>query len=173
MNNKKFPIGKFEFPLIIDNETLVTWIEDISSLPELLRIELENLKEIDLNKTYRKDGWTIRQIVHHLADSHMNSFIRLKLSLTEYNPTIKPYFEEKWAGLIDSKVFSVDSSLKIIEGVHARWVYLLKSLTKDELDRTFFHPEHQKSTTIKENIGMYAWHGLHHLAHIKLAKKSF
>ena len=172
MTSLKYPIGLFEKPNEIHAEILNRWINNIQELPYLLNEEVKNLNNNDLSKTYRKDSWHIRQIIHHIADSHINSYIRLKLSLTEDNPTIKPYFEDKWSNLIDANDMSVSSSLKIIEGVHERWVYLLKSLSEEDLNKTFFHPEHQKSFSIKENIGIYAWHGLHHLAHIQLAKKS-
>ena len=172
MTSLKYPIGLFEKPNEIHEEILNRWINNIQELPYLLNEEVKNMNNNDMSKTYREGSWHIRQIVHHIADSHINSYIRLKLSLTENNPTIKPYFEDKWSNLIDANDMSVSSSLKIIEGVHERWVYLLKSLSEEELNKTFFHPEHQKSFSIKENIGIYAWHGLHHLAHIQLAKKS-
>jgi hypothetical protein len=171
MESLMFPIGKFQLPDTINDEHVSTWIETIASFPEQLRSEVSSLPEQQLDTTYRPGGWSIRQIVHHCADSHLNSYIRIKLALTEETPTVKPYFEDKWAELTDGKSLSVEASLKIIEGLHARWVFLLKSLTSQELERSFFHPEHNKTIQIDEIVGFYAWHCDHHLAHIAIAKK--
>ena len=167
-----FPIGEFKRPDNISHEHVSTWIDKIAAFPKQLRSEVSSLTEKQLDTTYRPGGWTIRQVVHHCADSHLNSFIRIKLALTEDTPTIKPYFEHKWAELTDSKKMDVEASLRIIEGLHARWAHLLKSLTNQELKRSFFHPEHNKTIQIDEIIGFYAWHCDHHLAHIVLGKES-
>ena len=167
----KFPIGKFEKPENITKEILSLWIDNITTLPSRLKNEVDSLSDFQLDTPYRPDGWTIRQVIHHCADSHINSFIRLKLALTEENPTIKPYYEERWAELVDSKDFPIASSLKILEGIHYRWIAILNQLTEIDLEKTFTHPEHQKTITILENIGFYAWHGNHHLAHITILKK--
>ncbi|HWS60267.1 MAG TPA: putative metal-dependent hydrolase, partial [Flavobacterium sp.] len=127
--------------------------------------------EEQLNTQYRLEGWTIRQVVHHCADSHMNSLTRLKLALTEDKPTIKPYREELWAELPDSKNLPLESSLKMLEGIHYRWSILLNNLTKEHRERTFIHPNKGKEFRIDENIGLYAWHCNHHLAHIIETKK--
>ena len=169
----KFPIGKFEKPTIITRDILNTWIAEISTFPERLSKAVINLTEEQLNTPYRPEGWTIKQVVHHCADSHMNSLIRLKLTLTEEQPTIKPYFEERWAELLDSKNMPIQSSLKIVEGVHERWIVLLNNLTDEQLARTFIHPEHGKTFRVDENIGLYAWHCDHHLAHITETKKRY
>ncbi len=168
----KYPIGKFERPEIITKELVNKWIDEIESLSGRLKIEVENLSDEQLNTPYRPDGWTIRQVVHHLADSHMNSFIRIKLALTEEKPVIKPYFEKPWAELPDSKNLPIEPSLKILDGLLQRWVGLLKSLSEKELKRTFIHPEHKKEFSLDEIIGFYAWHGNHHLAHITTLKKT-
>jgi len=168
----KFPVGHFVKPEIIEKSHISSWLKVLENFPGHLIDETNNLADEALDMSYRSEGWTIRQIVHHLADSHLNSFIRLKLSLTEVDPIVKPYFEERWAELEDSKNMSIAPSLKIIEGVHQRWVGLLKTLSRVDMKRTFFHPEHQKLFSIEENIGVYAWHSEHHLAHIKLAKNS-
>ena len=165
-----FPIGDFNRPDAISNEHVSTWIKTIAAFPEQLRTEVSSLTEHQLDTTYRPGGWSIRQVVHHCADSHLNSFIRIKLALTEDTPTVKPYFEDKWAELPDGKSMDVEASLKIIEGLHARWVFLLNSLTSHELNRSFFHPEHYKTIQIDEIVGFYAWHCQHHLAHIRIAK---
>lgn len=142
------------------------FIADIESFPVRLRNAVENLTEVQLDTPYREDGWTIRQVVHHCADSHMNSQIRYKLALTEENPTIKPYYEDRWAELADSKEFPVEVSLKLIESIHQRWVHLLRSMKEEDFKRTFFHPEHNRSVSLGETTALYAWHSNHHLAHI-------
>lgn len=168
----KYPIGKFEKSSEITQSLINTWIKDIEAFPDKLKHEVQNLSQEQLDTPYRPDGWTIRQVVHHVADSHMNSFIRIKLALTEDNPVIKPYLEAKWAELPDTKNYPVQISLNIIQALHERWGYLLKALTEEELDRTFIHPESNKEFTIKEMIGFYAWHSNHHLAHITSIKKA-
>lgn len=167
----KFPIGKFVKPTTITNNILATWIADISAFPKRLSDEVLNLTDEQLDTQYRSGGWTIRQVVHHCADSHMNSLTRLKLCLTEDLPTIKPYFEERWAELFDAKNMPIQSSLKMLEGIHERWTVLLNHLTADQLKRIFIHPEHGKTFSVEENIGIYAWHCNHHLAHITETKK--
>jgi hypothetical protein len=167
----KYPIGRFEKPATITAETLSKWISDILYFPERLKNEVNHLTDEQLNTHYRPGGWTIRQVIHHCADSHMNSLTRLKLVLTEDSPTIKPYYEERWAELADSKNMSIEPSLKMIEGIHERWTVLLNNLTNEEYCRIFIHPEHGKAFRIDENIGIYAWHCNHHLAHITETKK--
>jgi hypothetical protein len=171
LDKLKFPIGEFEKPKTITKGILTNWISTISEFPERLKNEVSNLTDVQLDTPYRSDGWTIRQVVHHCADSHMNSLIRFKLSLTEDCPTIKPYFEDRWAELVDSKTLPVASSLKILEGLHMRWTTLLNSLTDQQLKRTFIHPEHGRHFMLDETIGVYAWHCNHHLAHITTLKQ--
>jgi hypothetical protein len=166
----KFPIGKFIVPNTIDNGTITKWIEIIQSFPYHLKKEVEELSEEALQKTYRPNGWSIRQIIHHCADSHMNSLIRFKLALTEDMPVIKPYAEDLWAELIDSKKLAINSSINILEGLHHRWVVLLQNMTSSDLAKQFRHPDSNEPINIKTNIGLYAWHCEHHLAHIKIAK---
>lgn len=168
----KYPIGIYSKPQEITQELLSEYILAISTFPEKLKNEVHNLTDSQLDTPYRPGGWTIRQVVHHCADSHMNSLVRFKLALTEDNPTIKPYFEDRWAELADSKSMPVDAALKMIEGIHARWTVLLTSLSERELSRTFFHPESNKQYRLDETIGVYAWHCNHHLAHITTAKKA-
>lgn len=172
IENLKFPIGKFQKPEFISQELIHNWSKIIAQFPEKIKQETQNLTEQDYEKRYRPDGWTIRQLVHHCADSHMNSLIRFKLALTEDNPTIKPYFENLWAELSDSKNIPIDSSVKILEGLHARWMNLLESLDDEDLEKHFFHPEAKENISLKTNIGIYAWHCEHHLAHIKIAKRN-
>lgn len=166
----KFPIGRFEMPKEITSAVLQSYIADISTFPERLRQEIKNFSDSQLDTPYRVDGWTVRQVVNHCADSHMNSLTRLKLALTEDKPTIKPYSEALWAALADSQKMPVEPALKMLEGIHERWTVLLTNLTKEQLGRTFIHPEHGKEFRIDENIGLYAWHCNHHLAHITTLK---
>jgi len=165
----KFPIGEFKKPAIISAEQIEIWISDIEQFPKKLDALVSNLTKEKLNWTYRPFGWTIQQVVHHCADSHINSFCRFKLSLTEDTPLIRPYFEDKWAELPDVLAADIADSLNIINGLHSRWTILLKSLNANDLLKEFIHPEHGKRFSLAENIGIYAWHGNHHLAHIEQA----
>ncbi|WP_026672024.1 YfiT family bacillithiol transferase [Alkalihalobacterium bogoriense] len=162
--DKRYPIGMFEYKGEISKKDREQWIEDIAQLPGKLRNAVEHLSDDELNQPYREGGWTIRQVVHHIADSHMNAFIRFKLALTETSPTIKPYKEAEWANLPDVSSTPIGISLSLIEALHTRWVFLLRS----DLDfsRTFIHPESESVNRLDYTIGMYAWHGNHHLAHI-------
>ncbi|MBC7390699.1 MAG: putative metal-dependent hydrolase, partial [Opitutaceae bacterium] len=134
--------------------------------------EVIYLTDSQLDTSYRPEGWTIRQVVNHCADSHMNSLVRFKLALTEDKPIIKPYYEERWAELSDSKSMPVIPAIQMLHGIHSRWTILLKSLSDNDIKKTFIHPEHGKEFSIEENIGVYAWHCNHHLAHITTLKKS-
>jgi len=167
----RYPIGKFVCPAEIVSEDINNWIEIIEEFPSKLKNQVEELINTDLQRTYRPNGWTIAQVVNHCADSHMNSFIRFKLALTEDSPKIKPYFEDHWAELVDSKNYPIDDALKILEGLHAKWVYLLRSLSDKELDKEFVHPESGERISLKRNMGIYAWHCNHHLAHVMNAKR--
>jgi len=166
----RFPIGKYSKPNVISKETLEDWIIDLEQFPDNLSNAVRNLSSEQLNTPYRPGGWTVSQVVHHCADSHLNSFIRFKLALTEDKPTIKPYYEDRWADLPDARDFPIESSLKIIEGVHQRWTHLIKNLSEEDLKKVFIHPEHNKEFTLIETIGLYAWHSNHHLAHITSLK---
>lgn len=161
----KYPVGKFERPLLITKEILSEWIDIIDLFPQKIKKEVEGLTDEQLDTPYRDGGWTVRQVVHHCADSYMNSLMRFKLALTEDKPTIKPYLQARWAELSDTAM-PVEVSLKILEGIHARWIFILNRLSDSEMERTFIHPEHNKESRIDETIGMYAWHCRHHLAHI-------
>ncbi|KHF40509.1 YfiT family bacillithiol transferase [Halalkalibacter okhensis] len=160
----KYPIGTFQFDDEISNSVTNVWINEIEDLPRLLRDAVEDLDNEQLDTAYRSGGWTVRQVIHHLADSHMNAYVRFKLALTEENPVIKPYEETKWAELSDYKL-PIDTSLTLLETLHKRWTNLLYSLTPADMDKTFIHPD-SGAVSVAENIGIYAWHGRHHLAHI-------
>lgn len=161
---EKYPIGTFQFEGEINQTVINNWIKEIEDLPQRLHETVIELNDKELDTPYREGGWSVRQVVHHIADSHMNAYVRMKLALTEEKPTIKPYDEGKWAELIDYSL-PVEISLKLLESLHQRWVYLLRNLNQEELARTFIHPD-LGEVSVRKNIGLYAWHGKHHLAHI-------
>ncbi|OPA81280.1 metal-dependent hydrolase [Paenibacillus selenitireducens] len=165
MDTLKYPIGPFQYEGEITAEQLGGWIQDLEQLPVLLREAVSGLTEDQLNTPYRPGGWTIRQVVHHIADSHMNSFIRFKLALTEEVPTIKPYEEARWAELQDSTSTPIDVSLMLIEALHHRFVALLRSLSAEQWERKFIHPD-SGEVKLARCAGIYSWHGKHHTAHI-------
>ena len=165
----KYPIGKFSLPETISEADIKNWIAAIEQFPNRLNKLVPYLSASELNYRYRPEGWTIKQVVHHCADSHMNSFVRFKLCLTEELPTIKTYHEDKWAELPDTTETDVSTSLKLLEGLHARWTVLLKSLDALALSKQYIHPEKAQPLDLKDTIALYAWHGNHHLAHIKQA----
>ncbi|MGN6397764.1 MAG: YfiT family bacillithiol transferase [Mucilaginibacter sp.] len=167
----KFPAGKFVPPVSYTPEDLRKWTKTIKEFPGKLRQAILNLNEKQLDTQYRPGGWTIRQVVHHCADSHMNSLLRFKWALTEANPTIKPYEEADWALLPDYRM-PVESSLKILEGLHQHWAVLLESFTENEWARTFVHPASGDTMQLKKALALYAWHSKHHLAHVTNAVKS-
>ncbi|MCQ0111912.1 YfiT family bacillithiol transferase [Zhouia amylolytica] len=167
----KYPIGKYNRPSTISETKLAEWIGDIEALPSKLNNLVSDFTEQQLDTPYRVDGWTVRQVVHHLVDSHVNSYVRYKWTLTEDKPTIKAYHEDRWAELDDYKA-PIDTSLQMLEALHKRWVYLLKRLTKDDLSRTFIHPEHNTEISLAVLTSIYSWHCRHHFAHIEhLAKR--
>jgi hypothetical protein len=166
----RYPIGKYTKPEAFTPDLIKKFIDTIEAFPDKLKKETESLNDEQLDTPYRPGGWTIRQVVHHCADSHMNSFMRFKLALTEDKPSIKPYKEQLWAELPDSKNLSIVPSLTLLEGLHHRWVALLKFLSKDDFAKTFIHPEHGRVIRLDENLGIYAWHCDHHLAHIMSVK---
>ena len=162
----RYPIGKANIPKIITETTIKNWISIIEEHPEKLSQLVQSLSQEQLDTPYRKDGWTIRQVTHHLYDSHHNSYTRFKWTLTEENPVIKVYYEERWAELFDSKSAPIQLSLNTLTALHAKWVYLLKGLTARDLEKVFIHPDGNEKVTLKENIGIYAWHCDHHYEHI-------
>ncbi len=165
----RFPIGKFKKPDSISTKEIEQWISEIEFFPSRLQELIGGLNDASLEWKYRPNGWSVKQVVHHCADSHMNSFIRFKLCLTEDTPTIKPYFEDRWAELPDTVEMDISESIKILEGLHKRWTKLLKSLHPIDLEKAFIHPEHGIRFSLVENIALYAWHSKHHLAHIEQA----
>ena len=162
----KYPIGKYKKPNSFSQEEIDVWIKIIDEFPAKLDATVSHLTDAQLDTAYRRAGSTIRQIVHHCADSHINSFVRFKLALTEDQPTIKPYFEDRWAELIDARVMPIAPSIMILKGIHQRWVTMLRHLDQNQLSLIFIHPGHGRKISIQENIALYAWHCKHHLAHI-------
>lgn len=160
----RYPAGKFDRPPDLSRSQLDTMIRGIEVAPRNLRAAVAHLNEDQLDTPYRPEGWTVRQVVHHIADSHMNSYMRMKLALTENNPVIKPYDQERWATLADSSE-PVEPSLALIDGLHHRWVSLLRSLKDGDFTRTFVHPE-SGLVRLDHNIALYEWHCRHHIAHI-------
>lgn len=163
----KFPIGRFKNPTGITSNQIENWISEIDKLPNSLREMTLSLSSYKLNLPYREGGWNGRQVVHHIADSHMNSIIRFKLALTEQNPLIKPYYEDRWAQLSDYNG-SLDLALNLVDSIHAKWVYLLKNMDDQDFTKTFQHPESNRQWTLGEATALYAWHGLHHLGHLSI-----
>ncbi len=163
----RFPIGKYQVPTEITDQHLSNWISVIAELPNRISQLTSHLTDAQLDTPYREGGWTIRQVVHHLADSHMNSTIRFRLALTEENPSIKPYYEDRWANLTDAAKAPIAPSLAIISGVHQRWVMLLQQLKVTDWKKTFVHPEYNKEFSLEVTLGLYAWHSNHHAAHIE------
>lgn len=169
----RYPIGKFIAPEIYSSNYLTIKIAEIASFPERLKKEVVSLTEEQLDTPYRENGWTIRQVIHHCAESHMNCFIRIKWALTEDKPVIKFYHEDRWAELHDNLTMPIQPTLSFLEGLHFRLAYLMKSLSEDELQKSFIHPEHNATFQLKEIIGTYAWHGNHHLSQIIEFKKIY
>lgn len=161
----KYPIGKF-VEKSFSEKKLAEWLLDIKFLPLQLESAILNLDEAQLHTPYRPEGWTVHELIHHVADSHMQAYTRFKLGLTENNPTIKPYNEAAWATLADTKSLPVNISFTLLHAVHLRWHEVLKNITKEEWERTVFHPEQQKEISLWNLLGQYSWHGRHHVAHI-------
>ena len=169
MSDLRYPIGKFEWTAP-DSEAQAAplragYIDVLAKLPGHMRSAVQDLRPEQLETPYRPEGWTVRQVVHHVPDSHMNAYVRFKLALTEHEPHIKPYKEAEWAKLADSRVTPVEVSLHLLAALHARWVDLLQSMPPSDFERTLYHPEHG-TLTLDRMLAMYAWHSRHHLAHI-------
>jgi hypothetical protein len=165
----RFPVGKFR-RATADVTNHATSIATLAALPEKLRAAVDGLTAAQLDTAYREGGWTVRQLVHHVADSHMNAYIRIRLALTEDWPTIKPYNEKLWANLADAHDAPVDLSLGVLDGLHARWALLLESLSEEQWQRGYTHPENGRQT-IAEATALYDWHSRHHVAHITELRK--
>lgn len=167
MEDLRYPIGRYKQPETISNSDIELWIETLENFPKRLTKLVSNLTQIQLETPYRDGGWTVRQVIHHCADSHHHSYIRFKWALTENNPTIKTYTEGDWAQLHDTLSGPIHLSLNHLSAVHAKLMYLLRGLSEEDLNKTFVHPESGNTIVLKENIGIYAWHSNHHYAHIE------
>jgi uncharacterized damage-inducible protein DinB len=170
MSDPRYPIGKFAFDAPPDEKQRQKFIDDIEQVPANLRAAVQGLSPKQIQTPYRDGGWTVRQVVHHVPESHMNAYIRFKLALTENGPTIKPYMEDRWAELPDVQSTPLEVSLNLLESLHDRWVRLLRSLQPQDWKRTFHHPE-LGIMPLEKNLALYSWHGRHHTAHITELKK--
>ncbi len=160
----RFPIGKFDKNFEVTPELRQQCIQTISDLPKNLKSATDSLSDEQLDTPYRPEGWSVRQTIHHVADSHLNAYIRFKLAMTEDAPTIRPYYEDRWAELADSQM-PIDVSMKIIEGVHSRWTNMLNSMSDEDFKKLLIHPE-SGEWTLEKMLGLYDWHSKHHTAHI-------
>lgn len=161
----RYPIGEY-VPKPFSKALREEWLADIKFLPQAIEYAISNLGEAQIHTPYRDGGWTVHQVVHHVADSHINAYCRFKLGLTENNPTIRPYDENGWVGTADVTNLPVNISITLLHALHAKWYELLKSLSTEDLQKTVVHPEHKKEFTLWVFLGMYAWHSRHHVAHI-------
>jgi uncharacterized damage-inducible protein DinB len=161
----QYPIGKFE-PQPFSEKQKEAWLLDIKFLPEEIERSILNLDKAQLDTPYREGGWTVQQVVHHVADSHMNAYCRFKLGLTENNPSIKPYLENEWAVLPDVAAIPVNVSITLLHALHQRLYYTIKDLSNEQWERKVFHPESKREMSLWFLLGLYAWHGRHHTAHI-------
>jgi DinB superfamily len=165
MEELRYPVGRFSFPEEMTLRERQAWIAEIAEAPAKLRMAVAGLTTEQLDVPYRPGGWTVRQVIHHLPDSHINSYVRFKLALTEDTPLIKPYDEARWAELPDASTTPVEVSLTLLDSLHQRWVRLLESMRDSDFERSFRHPE-LGLVRLDRNVALYAWHGRHHVAHI-------
>lgn len=170
MDDIRYPVGRFERPASPDPALRSLFISQIADAPQALRRVVAGLSDKQLDTPYRPDGWTVRQVVHHLPDSHLNAYVRFKLGMTEHQPTVKPYREERWAELPDARSGPVEPSLQLLEMLHNRWVQFLRNLTPDDFARTVNHPDNG-IMTLDHLLALYAWHGRHHVAQIAALRK--
>lgn len=166
----RYPIGKFSYTGPLTSEQKQECLADVELTPTRLRAALHGLSDKQLDTPYREGGWTLRQVAHHIPDSHMNSYIRCKLALTEDDPTIKPYMEDLWAELPEAKSAPIAMSLALLDSLHQRWMLMLRQLDDNGWKRTFRHPQ-MGPMTLEKNLALYAWHGKHHVAHVTNLKE--
>ena len=165
MPDPRYPIGKFSFDGPLTAEQKKQYLDDIEQTPARMRAAVRGLSDQQLNTPYREGGWTVRQLAHHVPDSHMNAYIRFKLALTEDEPTIRPYMEDRWAELPESKQAPIDVSLALLDSLHERWALVLRNIPDADWKRTFRHPE-MGLLSLEKTLALYSWHGRHHVAHV-------
>src|SRR5262245_25383260 len=165
MEALRYPVGRFDAAAEVEHSRRAALIDNIAAVPEKIRAAVHGLSDVQLDTPYRDGGWTVRQVVHHVPDSHLNAYIRFRLALTEDAPTIKTYNEAEWAKLPDASSAPIDLSLNLLEALHKRWVLLLRSLSEADFQRTFRHPDYG-IMTVGSLLRLYEWHGRHHVAHI-------
>lgn len=168
----RYPLGQPEPISELPTDERARKIDDIARLPAEVRAAVAGLSDSELDRSYREGGWTIRQIVHHLVDSHVNAYTRFRLALTEDHPTVRPYDEAAWAELPDVFDTPIETSLSILDGIHERWVRLVRALKPEQFARTVQHPEGNRTMSLDRLLNEYSWHGRHHLEHIRIAKES-
>ena len=161
----RYPIGEFKLEKLLGDDEREACLAKIEESPAGMRAAVDGLNEEQLDTPYRPDGWTVRQVVHHVPESHLTSYTRFKLALTEDEPTVKPYFEDRWAQLDDARKAPISLSLDLLDAVHGRWIWFLRSLKPEDFQRTFRHPE-IGIVSLDKNVALYAWHGTHHVAQI-------
>jgi uncharacterized damage-inducible protein DinB len=166
MTNPRYPVGKYVPEAAPDVATLKGWIDQVDAAPEVLRDAVSGLDDAQLDTPYREGGWTVRQVAHHVPDSHINAYVRFKLALTEAEPLIKTYDESLWAELPDGRTGAVEASLVLLENLHERWVRLLRAMSRADFERTLRYPDVAEPRTLAHLLGLYAWHGRHHPAQI-------
>ena len=167
----RYPIGPFVAPSQVSKDERNAYIEEIAYLPSKIEEAVDSLTDAQLDTPYREGGWTVRQVVHHLPDSHLNAYTRFRLTLTEDQPTIRPYREDRWAELADAQQGPITLSLPLLTSLHRRWVVLLQSLTDKDFARAYVHPDQDQPVRLDVALANYAWHGTHHLAHITTLKE--
>jgi len=166
----RYPIGRWQRPENPSAKDVSGWIDEIEIAPASLRAAVSGIGDSDLEMRYRPGGWTIRQVIHHVADSHLNSYVRFRLAMTEDQPTIRPYDEQAWAELPDARLGPIGVSLDLLDALHTRWVQLARTFSAEDLGRRFVHPEIDAAMRLDEALSSYAWHGRHHCAHVALAR---
>ena len=171
MGDPRYPVGKFSFAEPLSDQQKASFLDDVEQTPARLKAAVQGLTQQQLDTPYRDGGWTVRQVVHHVPDSHMNSYIRFKLALTEEEPTIRTYFEERWAELPEAKSAPIELSLTLLESLHKRWNLMLRAITPAQWKRTLRHPE-MGTMSLEKALAMYAWHGRHHVAHVTELRKA-
>jgi hypothetical protein len=168
----QFPVGEFVRPDVLDEAQRRAAIASIAAIPQLLRDAVSGMTEQQLETPYRPGGWTVRQVVHHVADSHMSGYTRFKLALTEDTPTIKPYQQAEWAELADTKTAPIETSLTLLDALTDRWVRVLRAMSPSDFSRMLIHPEHDKPLSLDHMLALYEWHGRHHLAHVNIVRRA-